>query len=488
MTAKLQQPVITYNIAKATGTVGLNGQRVLVIGEAAGDVGRVVKNIQLNEIVAKLGSTSESALIVNRFRQYNTSTPIDVLTLGANTGPGIEGGIAAAGTATEAGVYDIYLADEKLKVSLEVDTGDTAEMLATKIAGINTGGLFTIAVDATDTTLTKIAPVSKSDSFNNCKILIVGEIAGVTLTAIDFTGTTIAADAPDFTNIDEKYQTIIGPQDQYDAITKFTESRFNERNAARGGVFFTGTNGTLADIVAKYEQKNERTATVFANPDECVFIAMPIFIATEFAAKRARRLTDGEGIADIVLDAVEATGGRQTASLPYHNTPIDYTLKSGVLTQTQAQSLTDAGVSYIIRESNQTVTTQLITTYKKDLSGIEDLTFKFLNYVDTALTIQEYLENNSKSRYGQTRATAGDVVSGRSMVNPPILKAFVVARMFDLIGDALVQDGTEQKKYMTDNTSITLEPATGKFKVNTVALIVTQLREIEGVLAIAFEI
>ena len=141
---------------------------------------------------------------------------------------------------------------------------------------------------------------------------------------------------------------------------------------------------------------------------------------------------------------------------------------------------------------NATGTSALVgevkTTFKTDSASAPDPTFGFLNYVDTASNVREYIFNNLKARFAQSRLTAGSVSRGRSMANGVIIRAYCEQLYQDLAGPnfVLVQDGEAAFKFFKDNLAIVLDLENGKVTITMFVPIVTQLRTIIVTIKVAF--
>ena len=217
------------------------------------------------------------------------------------------------------------------------------------------------------------------------------------------------------------------------------------------------------------------------------YTAIPLILAAEFAAKRALRMTDGAVLGDLVIEASEAYGGQEKASLPYHNTPMSYLPPSAEISLSDLTSANAQGLSFVVPSTTGTVMGSLRTLYKHDNSGVADVTFGFLNAVDTALSIQEYLFNNCKKEFGQTRATHGGLVEGVAMTNVLSVKSFIVGLYEDLVDLALTQGGAEAVKVFKHGLTVTLDSATGFYSVFAPVAIVSQFRGLNGTVAISYD-
>ena len=214
-----------------------------------------------------------------------------------------------------------------------------------------------------------------------------------------------------------------------------------------------------------------------------------------FAGIRSLRLTQDASISQFLTSTASADqfGGPALASLPYFNTPLPGfpTIKSGRgWTDIEIEQLADAGGSVI--GVNLTGTSALVgevyTTYKTDAASNPDPTWEFLNYVDTASQAREYMFNNLKANYAQSRLTEGAVSRGRDQANAVTISAFVDKLYQDLAGPnfVLVQDGEAAIQFFKQNRTVVLDLASGKATITMIVPIVTQLRVILATMKIAF--
>jgi hypothetical protein len=216
--------------------------------------------------------------------------------------------------------------------------------------------------------------------------------------------------------------------------------------------------------------------------------------SAQFAAIRALRLTSGQNVASFVTSSAsrDQFGGTAAASLPYANTPLDNLplIASGRgWTEVEIQGLYDAGAAVMGSNVGGTgiICGQVPTTFKTD--GVNtDLTFKYLNYMDTISQGREYFHTNLFAQYVQSRLTEGDLALGRDVVNAAGIEAYLDKLYLDLSGAdfMLVQDGTVAFEYFKANRTVTLTMATGTATIVMRVPIVTQLREIIATMKISF--
>ena len=226
-------------------------------------------------------------------------------------------------------------------------------------------------------------------------------------------------------------------------------------------------------------------------------VEIPMVKAAVFAGYRALRLdVDGYNIADLVIAAngpLDAFGGPALASKPYFNTPFAqlFPIKTGRgFDDSEIEDLLDDGVSLLgnNQAANGVISGEIVTTYKTDVAGNPDITFAFLNYVDTASQAREYFYNNYRKRFAQSRLTEGDTLLNRDMANAEVVRSYTKRLYNDLSGTeyVLLEAGEDALKSFDANLQILIDKALGKATIVMVAPIVTQIRDIAATLKVAF--
>ncbi len=108
--------------------------------------------------------------------------------------------------------------------------------------------------------------------------------------------------------------------------------------------------------------------------------------------------------------------------------------------------------------------------------------------LDTSTSVREFMFNNLKARYSQSRLTEGDLQPGRNMANQASIEAFLDSLYIILSGDewVLVQAGESALKFFKENRSVSLDLLTGTVTVNMQVPIVVGLRVFVITMQIAF--
>lgn len=509
----VSQPDITISVIPATGTISTDPQRLLLIGQkvASGTAvaGALTENIgNLGEEDALFGATSMLAQMVRQAKTLNKVTQFDAIALDDDGGgTAATGTIVFTGTATEAGTLTISIgsgANYALEVIIPDTTTATAagDLLDVAVAALTNAPFTSANVTGTVT----VTNVHKGEVGNSIGFKVEGSVAGL---AIALTVPVNGATNPSLTNIfdvidAERYQTIVWP-DTYTLSTLTTEldSRFDSTNDILDGVGITTQMDTFSNLETAGNAENSKSLVIFGNAiltDAAhkggALLEFNDVISAQFAAVRALRLTKDAVISKFVIatsGTKDAFGGDAIASLPYFNTPfagLDLIDIGKGFTRTEIGSLKTAGVSHLGNNKARTlvIADEIVTTRKTDAASNLETTFKFLNAVDTSVTIREFFFNNLRSKFAQSRLTAGDLIANRNMANQAVIESTLDDLYNQLSGEdfVLTQAGEPARLFFRNNRTVTLDLTNGKVTIVMQTPIVTQLRTIIATIQIAF--
>jgi len=513
---QILQPEVTLSLANADRAVSNTEQKVLIVGQivAAGSATSGVLETNIASTGAPenalFGEASQAAAMVRAFRAINPLVQVDVLPLddaGGGTARALT--ITIVGTSTEAGTLVVVVGSETLhRYECAVASGDTPTVIGDTIeAAITADTKCPFTANNVTGTVTLTA-VNKGTVANDLGVETSGTIAGVTGMAV--TQTVAGATDPTLTSAldvaTDRYQGIVWPYSDgasLDTLLTWLDARFNPTNSIMDGVAFTTTTDSYANALAAGNAENSPSLVIFADKaeSETNYVGPaqnePSYSKSAmFAAVRSLRLTQDASISRYLTSSasLDQFGGPALASLPYFNTPIPQmaTIASGRgWTAAEIELLLAAGVSVIGVNATGTnaLVGEVVTTYKTDSAANADVTWKYLNYVDTSSNVREYMFNNYKSRFAQSRLTAGSVSRGRDMANDVVIRAFTEQMYKTLSGVnyTLVQAGEDAFVYFKDNLTLTLDLALGKVTITMFVPIVTQLRQIIATIKIAFD-
>lgn len=514
MTQQIRLPKTTLNILGATNVPQNAAQKILFVGQktSAGSAtaGDLIEDISLSNISSLFGADSMLAIMLRAAKDINGSTKMDVISLADNGSTFAAGAFAITGTATGAGTLDFYIGSKKNgKYSIDVAIGDTPTVIGDALEAAITADLEA-PVDGANTTGTVALTAINAGTFGNgIGLKVSGSALSV---SVAITAMTAGATDPSLTGVFDpiaelRYQTIVWPSNYgLTELIDLLDDRFNVDNLILDGVGITSDTDTLANLKSSYVSLNEKLVVVHGNKaiDNADYKGSAIFeldvaISSEIAAVRALRLTDGESISDFVIAGVNGGrdnfGGDAIRSLPYFNTPYKNlpVIDTGLgFTQEEIGELKDDAGVFVLGNNianNLIISGEIVTLYKTDTLGQPDLSFKYLNYVDTISGIREYKFNNQKVRYAQSRLTNGDIVAGRNMANENSIRGYLAKLYNDLSGEdfVLTQSGEVALKFFKDNLTVIVDLETGTVTEIMKVPIVTQLREIIGTIQMSFK-
>lgn len=509
----ISQPDITVNVIPATTTVDNEAQRTLIVGQqtSSGSAvsGSLVQDIQnANNEDALFGEDSLIAAGVRAFKTINQESRLDAIPLDDGAGTDATGLVVFAVNAGASGTITVYVGSKKNNAyALAVTLADTPTVIGDALVTAITADSKAL-VSAINTT-GSVALTALNAGTEGNDIAIAYEIDGVTDTTVTLTAMASGATNPTLTGIfdvieNERYQTVIWPGSfDLDVLTDELEARFNVTNDILDGVGIVGDVDTFANIKTLATGRNDKTLVILANKlltdadhKGGAILEHPFVMASLFAGIRSLRLTDDANIAQFTIStngARDSFGGTALASFPYFNTPFPAlpTIPTGKsFTRLEIEQLHDVGAAVIGNNIGATdvIAGEIVTTYKTDVAGNPDISFKYLNYVDTSVNIREYFFNNLRKRFAQSRLTEGDLVPNRSIANQQVIESFLDSLYDDLSGPdfVLTQAGEDALQFFRANRSVTLDMTEGKVTINMQVPIVVQLRTIIATMQIAF--
>lgn len=452
------------------------------------------------------GKNSHLAQIGRAFIGTNPITNLDALPLAdAATATFASAQVAFAGTATRAGSFKISIGssyDQTFEV--DVNVGDTAAtVLAALAAAVATAvdPPWTYMDDAASTAL--FAAVNGGLHANDWVLAVSGAALGITVTLTGWAGgatnPSLTTWSTPITNI--RYQTIVWPSSYGSStVATFLDARKNVTNRILEGRAIIYKNLALVDAQTDALACNSSEVVILNNvpTSQSTYYGPhvpepPDVLAAKFAAARARRFETAQSIADIVsTNAVnDQFGGPHTASLPYFNTPflnVGRPVPSTGYDEINQEHAEASGVSVIgVNDSGtQVITGVIVTTYQFDPAGNPDTTWKYLEWRDTHGVVREYIVNNVRKRFEQSRLTTGDINPNYDMANEQLIRGFVLGLCQDLQKQALIVDGYDATQYIKNNLVVTLQPAQRQATINLVYPQVSQLESIIGTVQFTF--
>lgn len=508
-------PRVTVQLLPANIVQALDERRDLLVGQL-GPSATATSGVVLDNIKQYSKSTLKSLLGQGELYQralaflgpnggYSKVDVLGVSPAGGTTAAAAAGSLAITGTATAAGTLTISLVDAKIfTVTVSIPSGSTATAAGDLVAAAINALVDKVFTAVNTTGTVAITASDKGTVGNYWGIRVSGSVAGLAVVVTQFTG---GATDPTVTGIldaigSRRYTGISWPE-YWDAskaeVVDLLEKRFNAANSIQDGVAFIGKSLTYANALSYSSGLNTQVLVAMgsgkvATGPACLRPAD--WVAAEFMGIRARRLTTGAPIADYIVATsgpLDAFGGGHTASLPYFNTPLNDTPLSNITdgyADTEQLDLINSGFTvYGVSPSEADVVMgQVVTTYKTDAAGNENVSFKYLNYVDTGSVCREVFFRVLRSTFSQSRLTDGDLIPGLNMANAGSIRATLSSIYRTLANAGLVQAGRNAEAAFISNTQVSVNLSTGTATISGPLYIVTQLRTINYALQFSFAV
>lgn len=507
-------PKITGKLFGAEAAVPNSEQRVLFVSQmtSTGTATAGELNQDVTEATAKTlaGAPSQVYNAIEDYKIENEDVPVDLVLLDDPAGVAATATITFTATAaTENGSLEFILGDARNGTfTLPVTKDDDEDALAAALAALITAEAKCMVSAVAVLNVVTLTAENVGLIGNSLPIINSGLVGGVSVATTAMTGGTLA---PALTNVfdvvgETRYQTIVWHAEYTTSEVKtFLDARFNVTGQVKDGVAVMTAVDSKANLTTLGDANNSQSVVIFGEKTTSLSTwkggsqkKAPLVQSAAFAAVRSLRLTDGANIANIVnssVGALDTTGGPALASLPYFNTPmatIPVTPNGIGWTSTEINDLEDAGIS--VMGNNRTGTgvllDKVVTTYKTDGAGNPDISWKYLNYVDTGSQAREYQVNNSLKDWAQSRLTVGDLKAFRAIANENSIRDRFIKYFGDMSSAEymLLQDGEDARQFYIDNLSVTLDFPNGKVTVINKLPIVPQFRELDLTSKLAFTI
>lgn len=498
--ANLQYPKTSIIIKAGKSSVVLDYHRVLIIGNSnnVDSVPKLISEISLVKAIKEYGKHSILTLAIENFKKYNKVTNLDSIGLqltDKNNSSVSTAKIFLNGTVDRDGYLTLSILDDifsfNIKVTKGTDANDLYDLIINKI---NTEDLPFEFEKGTheDTNVLLINSKNKGIFLNNNRVSITSNLPLLETEVIsNFQGGTGEYTDfefnEDFTN---RYHTIIFDSNQSrEKVIELLESRFNKENEILSGSCFEMISDSMSKLKNTIKLLNYKTYTVFSNLDEMPFVANPLIFISEFAAKRALRLTPGEDVSHINLNPREATGGIDKASLPYFNIEMSYKSSPKEISLDKAKLLEKNGISLLINKkaNNKTQLSKVFTTYKFDAAGQKSNIWSALNSIDTAIMIQEYFFNSFKKEYPQHRI-ASKTIGTTSTIDIYMIETKAKQIYNELMYLALVDGSDEGIEKFNNSLEVILDRSKGFFNIYAEICLMNQLNGFKAILVLNYEL
>jgi phage tail sheath gpL-like len=513
-------PSVTQQLLAAIAKIAAQPFRVMINGQigvggsaVSGQTYKEVQDLTNDEVYALFGVNSYlSNTIMKQKDICKKRYSIWVIALDPAAGTAATLDLAYTGTATEDKIMKIKpISEKQFTFNVSIVNGDTANDIAVKVeAGFdalasNFPASNLLAVDTLTLTASDLGSLGNKYTVVHENIpagILVNTNAGEDRAQFA-SGATDPVVTGIFDNVAAtRFHAILWPWElTYSEPNDFLIPRNIINNAFLQGVCYIGLDGTEAELKAVVNgvtPLNSLNLLFMGNrtiSGVSAIIEPADWRVAEFSAIEALRLTDGAAISQYVtVDApLDNIGGSALASLAYYATPLANTspVPPELLFDEQEQvNLKADGYTIIgVNESaNSVIMGEVVSTYKKDTSGNDDVSFKYLNYIRTGWLCLEIFFTTVKTSYKQFRLVEGALVPRRAMANEGSITGKYLG-VFKELGGAdfvLCQAGAEAEKIFSDNLVVETDLAEGLTTSSGVLPIVTQTRKFNQVWQMAF--
>jgi phage tail sheath gpL-like len=509
-------PRINQQLLAAQALVGVNPYTILIVGQigssgsaVSGDLYVDIERKTITEIETLFGVDELTGRILRCRANIQGRVPINVIALtenGAATNATLD--IVVGGAATEDGTLTLKCIDaENFTISVDVLNTDTAAVIAAAIkAEIDALERFPATAGAVAVSTVPLTANDGGTIPNKFTVKAVTEVAGVTVAAGQFTtGSNDPVTTGIFDNVQAKrFHAISWPwESDFSEVESFLEPRNIINNAFLHGCAFIGFDDTEANITAKVNggtPLNSMNLIFMGNRQisgESVIVTPSDWRVAEFISIEGLRLTDNVPIGSFVTvtSRLDVFGNVGLSSLAYYNTPMaltDIADPDLLFDGTEQNNLKADGFSIIGVNQSKTsaIMAEVVSTYKFDVLGNPNNSFKYLNYIRTGYASLEIYYNTLKRVYSQFRLVEKELTNGRSVANEESIRGQYI-RIFQILGSEdfiLCQRGSEANTYFNDNLSISVDIQNGLVTSAGDLPIVTQLRQINQTWQLAFSI
>ncbi|MEH6412820.1 phage tail sheath subtilisin-like domain-containing protein [Pseudomonas sp. CGJS7] len=451
----LKVPLFYAEVDNSQANTATSAMPRLIVGQVnddavATEIGKLtlVPSLSLAKSIGGVGSML--AEMYDTWRAIDPAGEVWCLPVKA-TGTKAAGKVTVTGTATAGGQINLYVAGQRVRAT--ISNGATAAATATAIAAaVNAAGLSVSAVAATgEVTLTcRWAGLSGNDIQLqlNRQGRANGEVtpAGLTVTVTAMAG---GVGTPDLAGAiavlgDEPFEFLCGPWadatslDAWKSLMNDSSGRWSWSRQLYGHVY-TGLRGTLGELVALGDTRNDAHVTVYGFEKSC-----PDPVWRQVAAYTARQA---------VFISADPARPTQTGEL----NGITPAPAGERFMLTERQSLLSHGIATAFAQSGTQRIERAVTTYQKNEYGQTDNSYLDSETLHQSAYIIRFLKGRITSKYGRHKL-ANDGTrfgAGQAIVTPAVIRAEMIAGYFILEQMGIVENADAFAKYLVVERSTT---------------------------------
>lgn len=451
----LKVPLFYAEVDNSQANTATSAMPRLIVGQVnddavATEIGKLtlVPSLSLAKSIGGVGSML--AEMYDTWRTIDPAGEVWCLPVKA-TGTKAAGKVTVTGTATAGGQINLYVAGQLVRATIA--NGATAAAVATAIAAaVNAAGLSVSSVAATgEVTLTcRWAGLSGNDIQLqlNRQGRANGEVtpAGLTVTVTAMAG---GVGTPDLAAAiavlgDEPFEFLCGPWadatslDAWKSLMNDSSGRWSWSRQLYGHVY-TGLRGTLGELVALGDTRNDAHVTVYGFEKSC-----PDPVWRQVAAYTARQA---------VFISADPARPTQTGEL----NGITPAPAGERFMLTERQSLLSHGIATAFAQSGAQRIERAVTTYQKNEYGQTDNSYLDSETLHQSAYIIRFLKGRITSKYGRHKL-ANDGTrfgAGQAIVTPAVIRAEMIAGYFILEQMGIVENADAFAKYLVVERSTT---------------------------------
>lgn len=424
--------------------------RRLIVGQVndaatAAEIGSLVLVSSLAQAKAIGGQGSMLAAMYETWRQNDPVGEVWCLPLKNTTGAVAAGKVTFTGTATEAGLINLYVGG--VRVQAAIASGNAAAAAAAALAAkVNASADLPVTAAASAGVVTLTAKWT-GDSGNDISLVLNrlgrsnGEAtpAGLTVVATALAGGTGTPDATAALAAlgDAPFEFLCVPWadtttlDAWKVAMSDLSGRWSWAKQLYGHVF-GALRGTLGTLVAAGSARNDQHATVFGFP---AGVPQPFWrVAAAAAARQA------------VFISADASRPTQTGAL----VGIDPAPEGSRFTLTEQMSLLQYGIATLTYEGGYVRIQRAITTYQKNSGGQPDDSYLDSETMHQSAYIVRRLKGIITSKYGRHKlANDGTQFGdGQPIITPNVIRGELISEYANLERDGHVENAEAFARYL----------------------------------------
>lgn len=503
-------PFVTVNKLAAETKVGVAGQKNLYYGQmltGTATSGNLYEITSFAKAVELFGAGSHIVGILAKvfdianLAGFQVGKPFPTIyAIGMadpTTGAKATSTITSSAVLTSSDTLVISIGDKvKNTYKVSLDQADTMAQQMTKIKAVLDADT-SCPVEATIVAGTlKLDYKHKGLVGNNTYIEIAQpSVGGSVFTFTAFSGGT---GTPVLTNITTplaniRMHNIIYPASwDRDLITAFAKASWNMDGKIKDTMLFFGKIATVSSITTALADNHQTICAFYTKLIENTNFkgsvhstsvdAIPAIFATLFSLC----VTSGASLLNIVPTG-SLVGSPEYNAIPVHNTNIANSILPAV---SPLLDITDEEEALLRRyyyntfrnnrADNMLLVRQVVTTYKTNALGYDDLAFKYIENVKTTSVCAEYIFENMQKKFAKVSITTGVPQVGSAQVTKDGISAALFGFITDLAATpyALIRQGALDDISDEINASQELKIADGSWTANVIGAIVMQLRAI----------